>query len=493
MVLVITKHSMTAEKNPARTEDMLLTSPAHTPYPFTILIRDAWPVMHPVCAFEIKGFDPLTATEKKGEYQLDSREHKAYLDLFEKLSKDFGLRLPQNRKPAGQKAFTASYREVLTENLHPGMLYGYGDPAIIREDNSYYLVSTSNDAPDSFPIVRSKDLSNWEFVGYVFPKGHKPLWASEGEGISDYWAPEMHWVAGEYRIYFVAREKESLELCIGLARSLNPGGPFIADDVPVLNGNVIDPHLFIHNDGTAYLYWKEDNNDVWPGLVLDLLYERPELVAALFDEREDIASASFIISLWPWARMLEPMERFQAIQLFIQVVISNYTDFYDRLKTISITGDAAVEKRIAAIVHYMKTPMFARQLTANGSGFIGERIRILENDLAWEAHLVEGMWVTKQGANYYLFYAGNDFSTSQYGIGVAIGDSPVGPFRKMDKQLLQSTETWWAPGHPSLALTPDGRTELFLHAFLPGKAGYKQFRALLSIPVVFKEDGVYIN
>jgi hypothetical protein len=490
---------MKTENSQVRTGDMLLTSPPGIPYSFSIIITNAWPAKHPVCIFEIKGAPSQLASVKSSRYELNNREHKAYLDFFEKLSEDFGLRLPQNRKPAEKKVFHASYRAVLTENLAPGMLYGYGDPAIIRIDGhygkeaAYYLVSTSNDAPDAFPIVRSKNLIDWEFVGYVFPREHKPLWAADNEGISDYWAPEMHWVNGEYRVYFVARDKESGELCIGLARSVKANGPFVADKVPVLKGNVIDPHLFIEDEGTAYLYWKEDNNDVWPGLVLDLLYDHPALVSTLFDEKEDMASASFIITLWPWTRMLEPMERFQAIQLFIEIIISRYTDFYSRLETISVTEDAAFKNKITSILHYMKTPMYARQLSPDGSHFIGEKIRVLENDLAWEAHLVEGIWVTKQSEKYYLFYAGNDFSTSQYGIGVAISDSPIGPFSKMEKQLLQSTESWWAPGHPSLALNPQGKPELFLHAFFPGQAGYKQFRALLSIPIVFSEEGVYLE
>ena len=491
---------MKDKNNVIGTGDILLTSPLNTPYPFTIIIRNAWPVKHAVSAIEIEGSHPRMVSAKTCRYELNDREHKAYLDFFEKLSNDFGLRLPQNRKPAEKKVFAASYQAVLTENLHPGMLYGYGDPAIIRTNDHqgadaacYYLVSTSNDAPDSFPILRSKDLVDWEFVGYVFPKGQKPLWAADGEGASDYWAPEIHWVDGEYRLYFVARDKESKELCIGVARSAKPDGPFVSDEAPVLRGNVIDPHVFIEESGTTYLYWKEDNNDVWPGLVLDLLYEYPELIAQLFDEKEDIASASFVMSLWPWARMLPPMERFQAIQLFIEVVIYRYTDFYSRLQQIFGIADATFKDKILSILQYMKTPMFARKLSADGARFVGERIKVLENDLAWEAHLVEGMWVTKWDEKYYLFYAGNDFSTSQYGIGVAVGDSPVGPFTKMEKQLLQSTESWWAPGHPSLALTPNGEPALFLHAFFPGEAGYKRFRALLSIPLVFLDGEAFIK
>jgi beta-xylosidase len=140
----------------------------------------------------------------------------------------------------------------------------------------------------------------------------------------------------------------------------------------------------------------------------------------------------------------------------------------------------------------MKTPMFAQALSADGSSLIGERTKIIENDLEWEAHLIEGMWVTKQNNQYYLFYAGNDFSTSQYGIGVAMAKSLMGPYKKANIQLLQSTDTWWAPGHPSLVMDTEGKPRLFLHAYFPGNAGYKIFRALLSIPLLFKDDEVVI-
>jgi beta-xylosidase len=348
------------------------------------------------------------------------------------------------------------------------MIYGYGDPAVLRvepanltEDTWYYLLSTSNDAPDAFPILRSKNGVDWEFVTYVFPKGNKPPWAADGRGISDYWAPEMHKVGNEFRVYFVAREKESRELCIGVARALQPAGPFVADGEPLLKGNVIDPHVFVARNGTAYLYWKEDNNDVWPQRLLDMLYENPVLLTKLFQEKEDLTTASFILTLWPWARLLEPMERFQAIQVFIECVIAQYTPFYAALQDLSSSQSPAVQHRIRAVLSYMKTPLFAQPLSQNGSALEGTRTKILENDLLWEAHLVEGMWVTEQGGRYYLFYAGNDFSTDQYGIGVAVAPSPLGPYQKAQKPFLQSTAAWRAPGHPSLVTAPDGKPHLF--------------------------------
>lgn len=74
-------------------------------------------------------------------------------------------------------------------------------------------------------------------------------------------------------------------------------------------------------------------------------------------------------------------------------------------------------------------------LSPHGSTLLGAPKKIIENDLPWEAHLVEGMWVTKHLNKYYLFYSANDFSTDQYGVGVAIADNPLG---LSEKSRIQS-------------------------------------------------------
>jgi hypothetical protein len=302
----------------------------------------------------------------------------------------------------------------------------------------------------------------------------------------------MHKISSEFRIYFVARDKQTKELCIGMAKSAHPDHTFTAAPEPILKGNIIDPHVFVEDNNTAYLYWKEDNNDVWPAKLLDLLYKDASYIPMLFPAKEDQLTASFMVTLWPWAKNLPPMERFQSIQIFIEAVTSRYADFYNDLKVLGDTHPDKFED-INAILHFMKTPMYAQQLSDNGTALTGKRIKVLENDLAWEAHLVEGMWVTKHINKYYLFYAGNDFSTDQYGIGVAIASSPLGPFKKLPKQLLQSSAEWLAPGHPSVVKDHVGVHHMFLHAYRPGEAGYKKFRALLSIPIILEEDTVKFN
>ena len=44
------------------------------------------------------------------------------------------------------------------------------DPDIIRVDDTYYLVSTTMHLMPGAPVMRSKDLKNWETVGYIFDR-----------------------------------------------------------------------------------------------------------------------------------------------------------------------------------------------------------------------------------------------------------------------------------------------------------------------------------
>lgn len=477
--------------------ETVLDSPPGAPFGFRVAVRAAGPSL----SFEVAGADPSDGSAKTREYRLGSRGHKSYTDFFEWLAGDFGSRLPSSRRPRpAPPTFKAPYRALLTENLSPGMLYGYGDPAVLKVERRgaadgawYYLVATSNDAPDSLPVIRSRDLSEWEPVGFVFPRGSKPAWAADGESVGDYWAPEMHEVAGEFRVYFVARDRETRELCIGVATSSDPGGPFDAAPEPILKGDVIDPHVFVDEDGAALLFWKKDNNGVWPGLLCDLLHANANLIAEVFPRREDQVTASLVLTLWPWAATLGPMERFFVQHALIEAVAETFSAFYERLEGVAgRRGGAADVEAVRGVLRVMRTPVYARRLSPDGRSLWGVRTKIIENDRPWEAHLVEGVWVTKQGGRYYLLFAGNDFATDRYGIGAAVADSPLGPYRKMDGPLLRSTADWAGPGHPSVANGPDGTPLLFLHAYFPGRLGYKEFRALLTVPLGFDGDGVRI-
>lgn len=419
----------------------------------------------------------LSGVSRSRRYSLGDRQHGAWLDLFRALSADFGTRLPRNREARAPERGAACVEPLLTENIASGIRDGYGDPAVIRTAHGYHLIATSNDAPDAFPILHSPDLKSWRHAGFAFPHGHAPAWAITGANVADFWAPELHRCGAEFLLCFTARNAER-ELCIGLARSDHPEGPFFAEPAPLLTGGVIDAHLFVERDGRILLFWKEDSNAVWPRLLASILIEEPALADRLFDAETDRRTAQLCAALWRWARTATPMEQFFSLQPMIEAVVARYAEVRGRLGA------------HPQVIEAMRTPVYAQQLAPDGKSLIGERQVVLVNDLAWEGHLIEGSWVTAQQGRYYLFYSGNDFSTPDYGIGVAVSDDPLGPYRKMPEPLLQTTADWWGPGHPSVAAGPDGVPRLFFHAFPPGTGGYKQFRALLSARLAFHPDRV---
>lgn len=448
------------------------------------------------------------------DYLLRDVAQQDYLELFGRLAEDFGTRVPRNLEPATAPTCTAPFQALLTSNLSPDIRYGYGDPAVLAVPRGpsdgtaapsatpsgdlaptiYYAVVTSNDAPNSFPILRSRRLTDWELVGFVFPQGGKPEWAADGENASDYWAPEMHYIGGAYRVYFAAREKASHALAIGIASAPSPAGPFVAAAEPLVRGNVIDPHVFMDPGGRAYLFWKHDSNDVWPSLLTELLHVHPQLIEGLFDNAPDRRTAALVQALWPWIATLDAMQRFFAQQVLIEAVTADFRGVEKALERLHDSHtDPAVRQALGGVLAAMRTPIYAQPLDADGCALVGERTVVLENDQGWEAHLIEGVWATQHGDKVYLFYSGNDFSTAQYGIGVAVADTPLGPYRKMAEPLARSTAEWSGPGHASVANGLDGKPQLFLHAFFPGEAGYKKFRALLTLPIAFLPDGVAIR
>lgn len=419
----------------------------------------------------------LFGPEGARAYPLPQREHSAWLDLFRHIAADFGTRLPRAREPWATAAREPAIRPLLTEPVAPGIRDGYGDPAVLRTPEGWHLVVTSNDAPDAFPLLFSPDLEHWEHRGFVFPEGRTPAWALTGEGEADFWAPELHRVGEAYWLVFTARN-HARELCIGLARAPSPDGPFVADSEPLLTGGTIDAHLCVRGPDEVLLFWKEDRNAVWPRLLATRLHADPGLADRLFDDGADRRTTHLCASLWRWAATATPMEQFFALQPLIESVVARYDSVRARL------GDHP------DVVAAMCTPVLARRLAPDGRALLGEPRTVLVNDLAWEGHLIEGNWVTAQAGRYWLFYAGNDFSTPDYGIGVAVADDPLGPYAKQTEPLLRTTADWWGPGHPSVAPGPDGAPHLFFHAFKPGTGGYKVFRALLTAKLRFEGERV---
>lgn len=68
----------------------------------------------------------------------------------------------------GPKLFNFDWWQLSTEIANPWLWSDVPDPDIIRVGDYYYLVSTTMHLMPGGPIMRSKDLVNWETVSYLF-------------------------------------------------------------------------------------------------------------------------------------------------------------------------------------------------------------------------------------------------------------------------------------------------------------------------------------
>lgn len=147
----------------------------------------------------------------------------------------------------------------------------FADPTVVRADDGvFYAYGTANDWGDGeglriVPIVRSRDLVTWEYVGEVFD--HVPQWLSRTGRADRIWAPNVVRYRGKYYLYYslVDREPEYArhEQGIGVATAEHPMGPF-TDRGKLFQGyevgvpNSIDPHFHLDN-GTPHLLWGSFN------------------------------------------------------------------------------------------------------------------------------------------------------------------------------------------------------------------------------------------
>lgn len=80
-------------------------------------------------------------------------------------------------------------------------------------------------------------------------------WASK-----QLWAPDAAFNDGKYYLFFPAKNKRNV-FQMGVAKSNNPTGPFIAEKEPIKGSYSIDPCVFKDDDGAFYMYF----GGIWGG------------------------------------------------------------------------------------------------------------------------------------------------------------------------------------------------------------------------------------
>lgn len=171
-----------------------------------------------------------------------------------------GSATPGASEPGTSASASAGASEGRTWR-NPVYPFDFPDPHVLRVGTDYYAYST-NAGTSNIPVIRSTDLARWKRVGDALPA--LPAWAQLNFGNA--WAPGVIALADDdYRLFFVARDREGDRQCIGVARGTDPTGPFADESERALVcqleiGGSIDPYPFRDADGSLWLLWKNDGN-----------------------------------------------------------------------------------------------------------------------------------------------------------------------------------------------------------------------------------------
>ena len=154
--------------------------------------------------------------------------------------------------------------QAMRNYANPVLDLDFPDPATLTApDGTTYVYATQGnnggEATLNMRVARSTDLTKWTLLGDALPV--KPAWASKTQ---DFWAPHVHAADGRYFLYYSAKPDAALSdktrgLCLGVATSDRPEGPFVDSGKPLLCGPGfvnIDPMAYDDPaTGKRLLYW----------------------------------------------------------------------------------------------------------------------------------------------------------------------------------------------------------------------------------------------
>jgi len=147
---------------------------------------------------------------------------------------------------------------------NPVLNQDFPDPTIILAlDGNYYAYATNAQHDGkmiNIQVATSTDLFHWNYVGDALPQ--KPTWANTTQ---NYWAPDVLYDASikQYVMFYCAKNDDtSYGMCIGVAFSSKPTGPFVDKGTALMKGKeftVLDPMAMIDPKTKKHvMYWGSD-------------------------------------------------------------------------------------------------------------------------------------------------------------------------------------------------------------------------------------------
>jgi xylan 1,4-beta-xylosidase len=153
----------------------------------------------------------------------------------------------------------------------------FSDPDLIRVGTDFYMTGTSMHSMPGLPVLHSRDLVNWRFLGYAFDRlDLGPEFrledgkAAYGEGI---WAPSFRYHDGTFYIFSNVNGHTTQ-----LFRATNPAGPWTRTP---MKRSFHDLSVLFDDDGKVYVVWgyrgiriaelRSDLVDIVPGSERELI------------------------------------------------------------------------------------------------------------------------------------------------------------------------------------------------------------------------------
>jgi len=132
--------------------------------------------------------------------------------------------------------------------INPVLNGDFSDPDAVRVGDDYYLTASSFTNVPGLPILHSKDLVNWQLIGYALdrlvPEAHYSAPRHGGAVM----APSIRYHQGRFYIYY-----PDPDFGIYMVSAENPAGPWSAPVLVDRSKGPIDPAPFWDEDGKAWL------------------------------------------------------------------------------------------------------------------------------------------------------------------------------------------------------------------------------------------------
>lgn len=269
------------------------------------------------------------------------------------------------------------YRNDLTLDM--------GDPMVVYDQGYFYAFGTRG--TDRFHCFRSKDLASWERLDDAFiPQAGS--WSTY-----NLWAPDIHKIGGKWYLYYTAAfDYNGTSSCqMGVAVSDNVYGPYIQcpgedgtiatppfslyQDDKSLYATILDPNVFVDDDGSLYMYFSYDMNK---------------------SRRQDYSGYN-VAEIWG-AKMTSPTS-------------------WDKstITRLMSPGFAKLSDSERTIEWETWSPSFAGEMECQ-----------------------EGPYMIKRNGTYYLTYCANSYVDTVYNVGYGTSSSPLGEFVKPNSYELEN-------------------------------------------------------